>query len=164
MIARIISIAALLVLTACGSSVHSSGGASTAFSRCVTRNLTITHNAGSGAAGSVYYNLKFKNIGVQICTLSGYPGVSAEVNGTTAGAPADRVAPFGSVVTLAPGATARAQLQIIDVFNYPSAICKPVTATGLKVYPPDAVTSKLVPLNLSACTTKQVFMYVKPVA
>jgi len=52
-----------------------------------------------------------------------------------------------SVVRLADGATATAQLQVADAGNYGCTD----TAAGLRVYPPKQFTSKVVPYPLGAC-------------
>ncbi|MGH3183937.1 MAG: DUF4232 domain-containing protein [Streptosporangiaceae bacterium] len=74
------------------------------------------------------------------CTLYGYPGVSLVTGPPYAqiGLAAERgnTAPV-KLVTLAPGATATAVLQIVDALNYPASACSPVKATNLKVYPPN---------------------------
>jgi hypothetical protein len=51
------------------------------------------------------------------------------------------------VVRLATGATAAARLNIEDA----GALCRPVTAAGLRVYPPDQTASKVVPIPFGAC-------------
>ena len=41
------------------------------------------------------------------------------------------------LITLAPGATANALLQIVDALNFPTATCSPAKAAFLRVYPPN---------------------------
>lgn len=108
----------------------------------------------SGTAGSFYYDLELTNLSGHACTLTGYPGVSAVgLNGRQIGSAARRnpehpVKP----VTLASGASAVAVLQMVDVSNYPPSRCVPVSAAGLRVYPPNQIVSKLVPYPLRACS------------
>ena len=65
-------------------------------------------------------------------------------------------------MTLAAGATAHTVLQIIDVSALPG--CKPVTADGLKVYPPGAVTAAQIPFRFRACSAAgPVFLSVQTV-
>ena len=61
-------------------------------------------------------------------------------------------------IRLANGATATAVLAITDVYNYPASVCHRVTAAGLRVIPPNQVTSRPVPYPIGACSTRQVFM------
>lgn len=121
--------------------------------RCSTRGLEVWLGvgAGGGQAGSTNYPMEFTNTSGQSCHLYGYPGVSAELAGHQVGSPARRnnaVAP--QTVTLAAGATAHAVLQITDVSALPG--CKPVTAAGLRVYPPGAFTAANIPFRFRACS------------
>jgi hypothetical protein len=121
--------------------------------RCHTRGLAVWLGVGTGGAqaGSNAYPVEFTNISGTRCQLYGYPGVSAQLAGQQAGSPARRdsaVAP--RTVTLAAGATAHTVLQIIDVSALPG--CKPVTADGLKVYPPGAVTAAQISFRFRGCS------------
>jgi hypothetical protein len=121
--------------------------------RCHTRSLAVWLGVGGGGgqAGSSSYPLELTNVSAQRCQLYGYPGVSAQVAGRRVGSPAGRdPAVAAATVTLAPGATAHAALQIVDVAALPG--CKPVAADGLKVYPPGAVTPAEVPFRFRACS------------
>ena len=119
---------------------------------------------GSGAAGSVYYHLRFTNISTRACTLTGYTGVSAvNAAGRTLGKPASRspVHPPSRVtlsgVSLARGGptglggSATAILRIVDVDNYPAARCGRATSVGLRVYAPNLKAAKFVSLPFLAC-------------
>ena len=108
---------------------------------------------GDGAAGSVYYNLKFTNLSGHACTLLGYPGVAAvDLDGRQLGSAASRNHHTPArLVRLASGGTVSAVLQITEARNFPSANCRPVTAAGLRVYPPNQTTSKLIPFPIGAC-------------
>jgi hypothetical protein len=55
-------------------------------------------------------------------------------------------------VTLAKGATKSATLGIVEVLNFPRSACHPVTAAGLRVYPPGQRKSKVVPFPFGACS------------
>jgi Protein of unknown function (DUF4232) len=123
--------------------------------RCATSGLVIwLETQGNGALGSIYYNLDFTNLSGHACTLVGYPGVSAvNLGGHTLGSAASRDnfhAPV--VVKLAAGATARAVLRIVEAGNFPPSTCRPLTAAGLRVYPPNQTASKVVPFPFSACS------------
>jgi len=151
--------------TSSASTQSTSGGASTTPS-CATSALAVWLGLGAGgaAAGSTYYPLEFSNVSHHACHLFGFPGVSA-YDGHQLGSPAarDRSRP-ARTVTLAPGATAHTVLQIVDVLNFPAARCKPVTASALRVYPPNQFAAAEIPFSFRACSVKgEVFMSVQPV-
>ncbi len=111
---------------------------------------------GGGTAGTTYYPLEFSNIGHRLCTLYGYPGVSA-YRGTLkqVGSGADRSASAHSLITLRANATAHALLGIRDW----GALCsKPVVVDGLKVYPPGQRSSKAISFSFDACAHKGVLV------
>jgi hypothetical protein len=134
---------------------------------CETPGLVIWLNTnGNGTAGSVFYNLQFTNLSGHACTLNGFPfihaiGLSGQATGRRAG--------FSSatprVVTLNEGATAKAVLQLVDVGNFPPSQCKPTTAAGFEVFPPNQTRARIVPFPFGACSNKNgpVFMRVAPV-
>jgi hypothetical protein len=111
---------------------------------------------GGGTAGTVYYPLEFSNVGHLTCALYGYPGVSAYRGALRqVGSPALRDRLSHATVTLAPGATGHALLGIRDW----GAICsKPVTATGLKVYPPGQTAAKEIDFTFDACAHRGVLV------
>ena len=129
---------------------------------CPTAGLVIWMNNEQGAAGTFYSDLNFTNLSGHACSLRGHPGVSAiDLGGDgQLGMPAAWPAATLRTVTLANGATATAVLAITDVGVFSTGACHPVTAAGLRVYPPNQFTAKLVPYPLRACTTGQVFMRV----
>jgi hypothetical protein len=133
---------------------------------CTTANLDVWRNTmASGAAGSDYYNLNLTNLSAGSCTLSGYPGVSAVTQaGIQLGSAAGRDAAHAvSEITLTSARTARGLetstshntatiiLQITDAENFPQSICVPITAAGLRVYPPNQKESTVVPYPFVAC-------------
>ena len=84
------------------------------------------------------------------CTLYGYPGVSfvTAPGGSQIGPAATRnPAVPRQLVTLAPGQTAHAELQVVDAENYPPADCGLVTAHWLKIYPPNQTAPVYVELH-----------------
>jgi hypothetical protein len=108
----------------------------------------------NAAAGSVFYKLQFTNLSGTRCTLRGFPGVSAvNTRGHQLGRAASRD-PGTKVKTIAlnNGATARAVLRIVQVGNFPASACKPVTAAGLRVFPPNQAGAKFVPFPFRACS------------
>jgi Domain of unknown function (DUF4232) len=121
---------------------------------------------GDSAAGSTYFKLKLTNLSGRRCALRGYPGVSAvDLAGRQLGSAAGRNAHTRpSTVGLAPGRTAAAVLQIAHAGVYPTAECRPVTAAGLRVYPPNQRGSKVVPLPFRACSrVGPVYLHVQAV-
>ena len=122
---------------------------------CPTSSLRVTEGVAQGYAGGVYVVIDFTNTSGSACTLYGYPGVSL-VSGppyAQIGLPAKRsTSTPKKLVTLTPGATAHAQLQIVDALNYPPASCGPTKATALKVYPPNQTVPVYLPNTSNGCT------------
>jgi hypothetical protein len=123
---------------------------------------------GNGTAGSAYYPLQFTNLSKHTCSLTGFPGVSAiNSNGKQLGRPAfwsRRVTPVRTVV-LAPGATAHAELQYLDVAVQTAPGCRPlVTASELRVYPPGQRSATHAVFDLPVCShARAVYMNVGPI-
>lgn len=126
-----------------------------AVASCTTSDLTAALANGEGAAGSVIYDLKFKNVSSSSCTLFGNPGVSMVAG--PAGAQVGAAATFvnrasATTVPLAPGQSASAILQIVQAGNYPAASCGLETVAGLRVYPPGQTAAIFIPArNLQGC-------------
>ncbi len=155
------------VLALAGGSIGPANAGTGATSRCATSGLVVWLNTqGSGAAGSTFYQLKFTNLSGHACTLTGYPGVSGvNLAGHRLGSAAARdhsVTPH--TVRLPAGATRTATLQIVNAGNFPAATCGPVTAAGLRVFPPNAFRSKIVPFPFRACSRSGPgYLVVRPV-
>ncbi|MGH3163518.1 MAG: DUF4232 domain-containing protein, partial [Streptosporangiaceae bacterium] len=122
---------------------------------CATSALQVKLGSSDGYAGGVYVAIDFTNTSGSSCTLFGYPGVSL-VTGPPykqIGLAAKRsTSTPKKLVTLAAGATANAQLQIVDALNFPSATCGPTKATALKIYPPNQTEPVYLPNTSSGCT------------
>ncbi len=133
---------------------------------CATSALRIKLGASDGYAGGVYQTIVFTNTSGSTCTLFGYPGVSL-VTGPPykqLGVPAKRSTTTPArVVTLAPGATASAVLQIVNALNFPSPSCEPAKAAALKVYPPNQFTAVYLPDTPYGCGNPVQTMYIAPV-
>jgi hypothetical protein len=135
----IASAAVLLPAVALASSGSGAvASASMAAHRCYATELTVwLGSPGNGTAGSTYYDLEISNTSRSTCTLYGYPGVSANNGGRQLGSAAGRDHSRPStLVTLRPGGTTHAFLEITDVGNYSPSACKPVGAELLRVYAP----------------------------
>jgi hypothetical protein len=122
---------------------------------CPTSSLQVKQGVAQGYAGGVYVVIDFTNTSGSPCTLYGYPGVSL-VSGppyTQIGLAAKRsTSTPKKLVTLTPGATAHALLQIVDALNYPPASCGPTKATALKIYPPNQTVPVYLPNTSNGCT------------
>jgi Protein of unknown function (DUF4232) len=123
---------------------------------CATSGMVIwfAPQLGGGYAGGYFYDINFTNLSGHACTLRGYPGVSAvNLSGHQIGSPAGRGDAGNATlrtIRLANGATATAQLNVEDPGKYGQ--CSPFPeAAGLRVYPPNQFTSKIVPYPLGAC-------------
>jgi Domain of unknown function (DUF4232) len=122
---------------------------------CATSALTVAIGQENGAAGSIYYPLEFRNVSGASCTLFGYPGVSfaTGIGGRQLGGAAVRNPAFAAqLVTLAPGATAHASLQVVVAQNYPASICDPVTAHWLRIFPPNQFAPLYLSFTAVTCT------------
>jgi hypothetical protein len=119
---------------------------------CLTAHLAVSVRGGSGAAGTIYYKLRFTNRGATSCTLRGYPGVSAvSRGGAQLGVPATRGSLAGlRTVTVARGRAVSAQLAVHDAGAFDP--CRLVHAYGLRVYPPNQRASVTVRFAFDTCT------------
>lgn len=147
-----------------GSGGSGNGGSSPA--TCLTRYLGGSVGSSQGAAGSVYFDIIFKNLDNKPCTLDGYPGVSLGGGNPVqqVGQPASRnpqVSP--AKVTLQPGGHAFAVLQIADAGNYPSSTCRPEATTYLQVYPPNDSNLLYIAYNTTGCRGNVVTMQIEAV-
>ncbi len=134
---------------------------------CPTSSLRVKLGVAQGYAGGVYQVIDFTNTSGSTCTLYGYPGVSL-VSGPPykqIGLAAKRNPSSAPVklITLAPGATGNALLQIVDALNFPSATCGPVQATALKVYPPNQTAPVYLPSTSNGCSKSVQIMNIAPV-
>jgi len=121
---------------------------------------------GGAAAGSSYYPVQFANISGASCTLYGYPGVSfvTAPRGSQIGPAAIRnPATAAQLVTVRPGQTVHAELQVVDAQNYPPADCGVVTAHWLKVYPPNQTAPAYVSFTAPTCSKPRQVLSVQTV-
>jgi Domain of unknown function (DUF4232) len=157
----------LVALLATTAAAGASARVASARPACATADLVVwLDTQGSGAAGSVYYTLRFTNLSGHACTLFGFAGVSAiDLRGRRVGKAATRNPVRAHTVTLERGATARAVLQLVNVDNFPAAACRKVTAAGLRVYPPGQRAAKTIPFPFRACSRRAgpAFLHISPV-
>lgn len=132
---------------------------------CATSALKVSLGPANGTAGTTFYPLKFVNTSKTSCTLRGYPGVSAVTSsGQQIGNPASRINATFRTVTLAPGKQQSASIGIVDTGNFSPASCKPVTAAGLKIIPPNQSQSVTLKKTFSTCSsTATTSLRVRPV-
>ncbi|WP_298251782.1 DUF4232 domain-containing protein [uncultured Arthrobacter sp.] len=118
----------------------------------------VESRLGGGAAGSVYRTLRLTNISQADCTMAGYPGVSfVDAAGNQLGAPADRADAAVVPVTLAPGTSVSTTLQQTNAQNY-GADCGLTQAAGVRVYPPGATDSLILPQDIAACSAGSIVL------
>jgi len=135
---------------------------------CATSALRVSVPAGAGnaAAGSSYYPVQFANTSSSPCTLYGFPGVSfvTAAGGSQIGIPATRDPALAArLVTLSPGQTVHAELQVADAQNYPPADCDLVTAHWLKVYPPNQTAPVYISFTAPTCSKPKTILSVQTV-
>jgi hypothetical protein len=120
---------------------------------CSSSNLRISLSGGGAAAGTDFTVIDFTNSGGAPCTLYGFPGVSlTNSSGAQIGAAATRnPSKPSTLVTLAPGAKASAELGVANAQNYPTDACKPTTAAQLKVFPPNQTQAIEAPFTATGC-------------
>ena len=147
------------------SSADASATATPSVAGCLTRDLHGSLGGADGALGSIYFKLRLTNTGDAPCALGGYGGVSfVGGHGQQIGAAAQRDHSTGvRLVVLQPGQTADAQLKVAEAGNYDAADCRPQTAKGLRVYPPNETASLFVPHRFDACASPAVqLLTIKP--
>lgn len=132
---------------------------------CTTADLRVTvrPDPNGAAAGSTFDDVLLRNTGGTTCLMTGWPGVSFVTGsqGRQVGAPAARQG-TPAVVSLAPGASAEALLQVAEAGNF--APCTTTPVRGLRVYPPNQRDAVFVPLPTKACAqTSAQQLTVRPV-
>jgi Protein of unknown function (DUF4232) len=135
---------------------------------CATSALhvSVPASGGNAAAGSSYYPVQFANTSSSPCTLYGYPGVSfvTAVGGSQIGIPATRNPALAArLVTLSPGQTVHAELQVAEAQNYPPADCDLVTAHWLKIYPPNQTAPVYASFTAQTCSKPKTILSVQTV-
>jgi Protein of unknown function (DUF4232) len=132
---------------------------------CANGTLQVQLRGAQGYAGGVDLVINFINTSSAACTLYGYPGVSlVSSSHAQIGLAAKRTttAPV-RLVTLAPGATGHAQLQIADALNFPASTCSPAQAADLRIYPPNQTAAVFLPDRSQGCAQPVQVLFVSPV-
>jgi uncharacterized protein DUF4232 len=124
--------------------------------RCTTAQLRVTIGPGQGAAGTAFFPLRFTNVSGRPCTLRGFPGVSSVTRrgGRRIGDPAARESgqTIHTVTLHAHGGRATATYAHVNVDNFSRAACRPRTARGLRVFPPNTRRAAFVAFRHRACS------------
>jgi hypothetical protein len=122
-----------------------------------TGSTSVTGAGDRLETGRTYYVLEFTNVSARVCSLYGYPEVSAyagtQIGGAQIGSAAVRdtsVRP--QPVMLQPQQTAHAVLAVTSTGTFQRTVCAQVTAPELRVVLPDQVRPAYVPIHLSACS------------
>src|SRR5262245_45201197 len=112
---------------------------------CETPGLVIWLDTnGDGAAGSVFYKLKFTNLSGHTCTLNGFPFINAvSLTGSLLGHRAGFTGGPTHQVTLSKGQTVTAELPIGNVLNFPASQCRPGSGDGLVCFLPEQAEATL---------------------
>ncbi len=150
----VVAAAVAALSLAAGSAGAATPASGAATPTCQTRGLVIwIDTQPNGTAGTTFFTLNFTNLSGHPCLLRGFPGVSAvNLRGRPFGRPASRDSGQAVTnVTLTNGHTAHAVLGIVDVGALPPSSCPPTTAAGLRVFPPNQTTAKVIPFPFQAC-------------
>jgi hypothetical protein len=166
------SLAAITVATLLLGGLFAAVGASRASAAtpaCTGAQLveTIDPLSGGATAGTVYFQLKFTNLG-GTCELRGYPGVSAvNLAGRQLGRAAVRQTGKLEEITLK-AATASSAVSAVETVGFVDtgalSGCDERLAAGLRVYAPGSTTAKYVPFVVDACSsTAHAYIELKPI-
>ncbi|MFJ3306631.1 DUF4232 domain-containing protein [Streptomyces sp. NPDC086549] len=153
---RRVVIASLTAVLAGGAAAGAAWGTTTAahassgLRTCTVSDLYVSMGRKEGAAGSLYWPIRFTNTSTARCTLRGYPGVSVlDTAHRGIGPSAARTGEPHSTVTLAPAHSVSA---VIRTTNGPIGGPCLTTGTYLRVYPPASRTPVLVPAQWTICS------------
>jgi hypothetical protein len=146
-------------------SAQAARAAASSVPECTAATLAVWVSADNVAYDvNDYYLLEFTNTGGQTCTLYGYPGVSGvSASGKQVGSPAQwvRFAVPGTV-TIAPGATAHAQLAYRpQLVGSERQYLEPVSE--LRVYPPGQKATRHAFFSVAGITIDRPYLEVGPV-
>lgn len=153
---RGVTVAALTTVLLAGTAAGTAWGTTAAeqasgnLRTCAVSDLYLSMGRKEGAAGSLYWPIRFTNTSGTSCALRGYPGVSAvDTAHRQIGPAAGRTGQPYATVTLAPGRSASA---VIRTTNGPVGGPCLTTGTLLRVYPPASRTAVLVPARWTICS------------
>lgn len=111
--------------------------------------LNLSIGEPDGAAGSLYYPIRFTNTSTRTCALRGYPGVSViDVRHHQIGTSATRTGEPVDTVSIRPGRSVTATFRTNSAGV--GAGCRPMS-TYVKVYPPNSYQAVNIPYHLRVC-------------
>ena len=142
--------AGVLGLAGAGAAWSATAATAASLRTCAVSDLYVSMGRKEGAAGSVYWPIRFTNTSTTGCSLRGYPGVSAlDTAHRQIGPAATRTGQPYSTVTLTPAHSVSA---VIRTSNGP--IGGPCLRTGsyLRIYPPASHAAVLVPASWTICS------------
>jgi hypothetical protein len=122
-----------------------------------TGSVSVTGTGDRLGPGGTYYTLEFTNVSARVCSLDGYPDVSAYASGHGGGiqigsAAAHDTSVRPQPVMLQPGQTAHSVLRVAGTGTFQPTVCARVTASELRVVVPDQVRPEYMPIHVSACS------------
>ncbi|MFF0144596.1 uncharacterized protein DUF4232 [Amycolatopsis sulphurea] len=125
---------------------------------CKAADVTLSLGQGDAGAGSNYRPLLIKNTSGTACTIQGYPGVSYVTgsDGRQVGQDAYREGTKGPAIKLAPGQSAAADIQFVQVHNFDPSACQPTAVKGLRVYLPQEKAAQFVADPTTGCNGAQI--------
>ncbi len=124
---------------------------------CTTAQLAFTLGSHATSGTHTTVGLNLRNTAAAPCTVRGNPAVDVvdsygmQAGPAAAALPGDAPDGLPATVTLAHGATARANFSYVAAVNG-GASCSPDTAARLLVFAPGSSTSASVPFAVSICT------------
>jgi len=123
---------------------------------CTTSGLDISMGQNTyDATGTMYYTVQFTNLSGHACVIEGYPGVAAiNMKGHPIGHAAVRMGGSPPVMfTLKNDGQVASSLRVLDPGHFSTSSCKAATAAGLRIYPPDQTTARIVPFPFLTCAS-----------
>lgn len=136
--------------------------------QCLSANLSTQFEPESSSMGHFHYSVVFTNTGSQTCKLQGFPAIQVVKAGIALGAQADPdSAAAPSVVSLAPGASASAQLSGVNLGLDGGPIgdsCAVDSGDGVSITPPHSTVPTVIAMpDFSACANPVTWMTIGPV-
>jgi len=123
---------------------------------CRPSALTMAAGWPNGAAGTIYYAIRFRNVGTTACTLHGIPTVQPIASdGTGVGPPArsEQASDHGASMVLGvdDGVAAWATYAVVETGNFSPSACRPADVGRIRVTLPGYAPDNLA-LQISVCT------------
>jgi Protein of unknown function (DUF4232) len=150
-------IPAVAIATSAGSSAPAARASAARLPRCARSQLTAwaALPADGVAALTTYYEFEISNVSRHACALDGFATVTAVTDtGRQLGSAAERLPPLRTrPVSIGPGQTAHYQLGIA-VGGWSTSVCRPTTASALRVVAPGSRGGLQVPFAFTACAKR----------